>query len=34
MWINRIAGAIIVIIGLSLIGEGLFRVILLGKPLI
>ena len=34
MWINRIAGAIIVIIGLSLIGEGLFRVIFQGKPLL
>lgn len=34
MWVNRITGAIIVIIGLSLIGEGLFRVIFQGMPLL
>lgn len=34
IWINRITGAIIVIIGISLIGEGLFQVIFKGMPLI
>ena len=34
MWVNRTTGAIIVIIGLSLIGEGLFRVIFQGMPLL
>lgn len=34
LWINRITGAVIIIIGLSLIGEGLFRVIFRGLPLI
>lgn len=34
VWINRITGAIIVIIGISLIGEWLFRVIFQGAPLI
>lgn len=34
LWINRIAGAIIIIIGITLIGEGLFRVIFKGMPLI
>ncbi len=33
MWVNRITGAIIVIIGLALIGEGLFRIFFHGVPL-
>lgn len=33
MWVNRITGAIIIIIGLALMGEGLFRVIFQGMPL-
>ena len=34
MWINRIAGAAIVVLGLALLGEGLFRVLFQGYPLI
>jgi hypothetical protein len=26
LWINRIAGAVIIIIGIALLGEGLFNV--------
>lgn len=33
LWINRITGAIIVVIGLALLGEGLFRVLIQGIPL-
>ena len=34
IWINRIAGAVIVVLGLALLGEGLFRVLFQGYPLI
>lgn len=34
IWINRIAGAAIVVLGLALLGEGLFRVLFQGYPLI
>ena len=34
IWINRLAGSIIVVIGLVLLGEGLFRVLFQGYPLI
>lgn len=34
IWINRITGAIIIIIGIALVGEGLFRIIFQGVPLI
>lgn len=34
VWINRITGVIIIIIGIAFMGEGLFRVIFQGKPLI
>ena len=34
LWISRVMGAIVIIIGLVLIGEGLFNVIFLSKPLI
>ncbi len=33
LWINRITGAIVIIIGIALLGEGLFRVIFEGMPL-
>ena len=33
LWINRLTGAIIVIIGLVLLGEGLFRIIFMGASL-
>ena len=34
LWISRVMGSIIVIIGLALLGEGLFRVIFHGQALI
>ena len=34
IWINRIAGAAIVVLGLALLGEGLFRVLFQGYPFI
>ncbi|MBO8466178.1 MAG: LysE family transporter [Bacteroidetes bacterium] len=34
MWVNRITGTIIVIIGLALMGEGLFRIFFHGMPLL
>ena len=34
LWISRIMGAIVIIIGLVLIGQGLFNVVFLSKPLI
>lgn len=34
LWINRLTGVVIIIIGLVLLGEGLFRVIFKGFPLI
>jgi hypothetical protein len=27
LWINRIAGAVIIIIGIALLGEGIFNVL-------
>ncbi|MGN1211668.1 MAG: LysE family translocator [Candidatus Cryptobacteroides sp.] len=33
LWINRITGAIIIIIGIALLGEGLFRIIFHAEPL-
>ena len=33
LWINRLTGAIIVIIGLVLLGEGLFRILFMGGQL-
>ena len=34
VWINRVAGAVIAIIGLVLVGEGLYRIVFLGSPLV
>lgn len=34
LWISRITGAIIVIIGIALLGQGLFNVIFEGQPII
>ena len=34
VWINRITGAIIVIVGIALFGQGLFNVIFHGKPIV
>lgn len=34
LWISRVMGAIVIIIGLVLLGQGLFNVIFLSKPLI
>ena len=34
VWISRITGAIIVIIGIALFGQGLFNVVFYGKPII
>lgn len=34
LWISRITGAIIVIIGIALLGQGLFNVIFDGQPII
>ena len=34
VWINRITGAIIVIVGIALFGQGLFNVIFYGKPIV
>lgn len=34
VWINRITGAIIVIVGIALFGQGLFNVLFYGKPII
>jgi threonine/homoserine/homoserine lactone efflux protein len=34
VWMNRIAGSIIAIIGLVLLGEGLFKVLVQGVPII
>ncbi len=33
IWINRLTGIIVIIIGIALMGEGLFRVIFLDTPL-
>ena len=33
LWINRITGVVVILIGLALLGEGLYRVIFLGIPL-
>jgi threonine/homoserine/homoserine lactone efflux protein len=34
LWISRITGAIIVIIGISLLGQGLFNVVFKGMPIV
>ena len=34
LWISRVMGAIVIIIGIVLLGQGLFNVIFLSKPLI
>lgn len=34
VWISRITGAIIVIIGIALFGQGLFNVVFYGKPIL
>ena len=34
LWISRVMGAIVIIIGIVLIGQGLFNVVFLSKPLI
>ena len=34
VWISRITGALIVIIGIALLGQGLFNVIFQGMPII
>lgn len=34
IWINRITGALIVIVGIALFGQGLFNAIFYGKPII
>ena len=33
LWISRVTGAIVVVIGLALLGQGLFRIIFHGEPL-
>lgn len=34
LWISRVMGAIVIIIGLVLLGEGLFNVVFLSRPLL
>lgn len=34
LWISRVTGAIVIIIGIVLMGQGLFNVIFLSKPLV
>lgn len=34
LWISRIAGAVVVIIGIALLGQGLFNVVFKGLPMI
>ena len=34
LWISRVMGAMVIIIGLVLVGQGLFNVVFLSKPLI
>ena len=34
LWISRITGAVIVIIGIALLGQGLFNVVFRGMPLV
>ena len=34
LWISRVMGAIVIIIGLGLIGQGLFNVVFLSRPLL
>lgn len=34
LWISRITGAIVVIIGIALLGQGLFNVIFRGQPIV
>lgn len=33
VWINRICGAVVAILGLAVAGDGLYNVLILGKPL-
>lgn len=33
LWISRLTGAAVIIIGIALLGEGLFRVFFMGRPL-
>ena len=34
VWINRIAGALVVIVGIALFGQGLINVVFYGKPIL
>ena len=34
LWISRVTGAVVIIIGLVLLGQGLFNVVFLSKPLL
>ena len=34
LWISRVMGAIVIVIGLVLLGEGLFNVVFLSRPLL
>lgn len=34
LWVSRIAGAVVVIIGIALLGQGLFNVIFRGMPIV
>ena len=34
VWINRIAGALVVVVGVALFGQGLFNVVFYGKPIL
>jgi len=34
LWVSRVMGAVVIIIGLVLMGQGLFNVVFLSKPLI
>ena len=34
LWISRVMGAVVIIIGIVLVGQGLFNVIFLSKPLV
>jgi hypothetical protein len=34
LWISRVTGAIVVIIGIALLGQGLFNVIFKGMPIV
>jgi hypothetical protein len=34
LWISRITGAIVVIIGIALLGQGIFNVLFKGQPIV